>query len=371
MFDYQIIRKCELIAQKYSSDDAIPNVEKNLAKDPSVKSIQFRPADNSKEYPEYCYDESSQTCKALIPIKNGPEHLAILSICFTARDSKMRYEKEEIEHMCQAFNRFAEKVSVRKGTQWGDVELRQIEMQHYNYYRPDGAVIYTNRIIQYLRPEEIDQIIEKDLNAISYKHIKFIDEHFELNYPLFKLRIKLCDAEKLSHEQDADGVWWVNCPRSYVLSRSNVQWYLRDYFKKVLTSAAAAYIPGRTAYMENQMRTGKIIRGFEFKYITTRNAIAWNSCEFVEPGSTCDDGTRTLRFDPILMAYPKQYCDKVIIHELCHNWILQHNKAFYDLEAKWSLAITGKGPHYYDDFFETHKFILFAEEPWEPTGATK
>ena len=142
--------------------------------------------------------------------------------------------------MCQAFNRSAEKVAVRKGTQWGDVELRQIEMQHYNYYRPDGAVIYTNRIIQYMRPEEVDKIIDQDLSGISYKYIKFIDEHFELNYPLFKLRIKLCDADKLSHEQDAEGVWWVNCPRNYILSRSNVQWYIRDYFKKVLTSAAEA-----------------------------------------------------------------------------------------------------------------------------------
>lgn len=359
MLEYRRIRKCEAIAKDFKGEADFRAVEKILGGDPGVISVEFLPAKGAPEYPEYEIGEDG-VLDAHIPVKEGKETFAEFQIKFNA--SNPDYEKNWLEHMCFCFNKQPEKAAERKGTRWGDVEVRQIENSHANYYRPEKAVLYTNRILQYIRPEEIDAFIEKELTPAR---IRF-NEDFKLDYDLFKMRIRLSDDDKLSHEMDADGIWWVNCPRTYDFSRRNTQEYMRDYFKSVITSAAQEYFPRRVAYIESRMLTGKKIRNIECKMITTRNACAWNHLNSVEPGSTMDDGTRDLRFDPILMAYPKKYTDQVIIHELCHNLIFDHSKAFKDLEDKWCYSLTGVGPHYYDDFFRTHRFVLFAEEQFQP-----
>ena len=359
MLEYRRIKKCEDVAKGYRGEADLRTVEKVLGGGPGVVSVEFLPAEGAPEYPVYQTGEDG-ILDARIPVKEEKETFSVFHIRFkTARPD---YEKEWLEHMCMCFNRKPVKVAVRKGSRWGDVEVRQIENTHANYYSPDKAVLYTNKVLQYVRPEEIDAFIEKELTP---SRIRF-NEDYRLDYDLFKMRIRLCDDDKLSHEMDADGVWWVNCPRWYDFTRRNTQEYMREYFKKVITSAAEEYFPRRVAYIESRMMTGKKIRNIECRMITTGNASAWNHLNRAEPGSTMDDGTRDLRFDPALMAYPKKYTDQVIIHELCHNLIFDHSKAFKDLEDKWCFALTGVGPHYYDEFFRSHRFIFFAEEQFQP-----
>ena len=351
------------IGRAFKGEDDYRKIETLLGKEPSVLVVEFLPALEAPEYPEYHTDEAEGISDAKIPIKDTNEIIALFHIKFKPfKPEDPHYEIFWMEQLCLSFNRNPEKVAVRKGTRWGDVEVRQIESSHYNYYRPDSAVLYTNRVLQYMRPEEIDAFIEKDLTASKVRY----NEDFKLDYDLFKMRVRLCDNDKLSHEMDADGVWWVNCPRWYDFSRRNTQEYMKEYFKKVITSAAEEYFPKRVAYIESKMMTGKKIRNIECKFITRMNANAWNHLNQETPGSTRDDGTRDLRFDPVLMACPKKYTDKVIIHELCHNLIFDHSKAFRDLEDKWCYAITGVGPHYYDDFFDSHRFVLFSENPFHP-----
>ena len=358
MLEYRRLSKCEAIAKDFKGESDFRFVERILSGDPSVVSVKFLSAEDAPDYPEYQLSEEG-VCDARIPIIDGKETIAVFHVQF--KSPRPDTEKHWFEHMCMCFNKTPEKVAVRKGTRWGDVEVRQTEYTHVNYYRPDSAALYISRIVQYMRPEEIDAFIEKELTLSKIR----INEDFKLDYDLFKMRIRLCDDDKLSHEQDADGIWWVNCPRSYDFSRRNVHEYLMDYFKKVITSAAEDFFPRRVAYIESRMMTGKKIRNIVCRFITT-NASAWNHLNSVEPGSTMDDGTRDLRFDPKLMAYPKKYTDQIIIHELCHNLIFDHSKAFKALEDKWCYALTGVGPHYYDDFFRTHHFILFAEEQFVP-----
>ena len=363
--DYRLIPKCKRIILDSAPDVAMKKVAKLMSEDKEVLSASFLPASaDTSPYPEYKCDATKGVCDALIPIKDGQSCIAILRISYTTPPSpNTEYYRNSLEWMCLCFNRDPEKVVVREGTPWGTVEVRQTDFTHVNYYWPDKAALYTSRVLQYYRPEEIDQFIEKELGLPGKE--KLIDEHFELNYPLFKMRIRMCDDSELSHEMDSDGVWWINCPKSYDLTRRNAYLYVREYFKKVITSAAEEYFPKRVAYMESRMHTGKKIAKIECKFITTRNADAWNHMNPESPYSTRDDGTRDLRFDPKLMAYPAKYTDQVIIHELCHNIYFDHTKKFRELEEKWCLAITGYGPHYYDDFFRTHHFCLFAKEPFK------
>ena len=360
MIDYRRINKCIAIGRAFKGEDDFRKIEKILSQDPVILEVEFLSADDAPDYPEYRTGEDEGICDASIPVRDGSGVTALFHIRY--KPVKPGYENGWLEELCLSFNRNPEKAAVRKGTRWGDVEVRQVRNAHCNYYRPDGAVLYTNRIIQYMRPEEIDAFIEKELTP---SRIRF-NEDYRLDYDLFKMRIRLCDDDGLSHEMDADGVWWVNCPRWYDFTRRNTQEYMREYFKKVITSAAEEYFPRRVAYIESRMMTGKKIRNIVCKMITTRNASAWNHLNSVEPGSTMDDGTRDLRFDPALMAYPKKYTDQVIIHELCHNLIFDHSKAFKDLEDKWCFALTGVGPHYYDDFMKTHRLVLFSENPFQP-----
>lgn len=356
--------QCAEIASHFTGDDSFRSIEQILGKDPGIKQIEFLAPDDALDYPEYSLDEEQKLCDALIPIKRDKENLAVLHVVFSVGSHSYYSDKMYYELLCAAFNPSSEKTIVRKGTQWGEVELRWAEGAHVNYYRPDKATLYTDRVLQYCRPEEIDEIIESEL---AYKgDEKLIDEHFELNYPMFKLRVRLCDAKKLSHEQDADGIWWVNCPRSYDLSRKNTQMFIREYFKKVLLSAAEVYFPQRVEYMESKMVTRKQIKEVVCKYILNSGKYAYNHIKLIAPGVTRDDGSRILVFDPSLLAYPVQFCDKVIIHELCHNLVTEHNRKFDELENNWCLAITGKGPHYYDEFLESHELVLFAEEPFQP-----
>lgn len=45
----------------------------------------------------------------------------------------------------------------------------------------------------------------------------------------------------------------------------------------------------------------------------------------------CQPQTRTIKYKPKLIHSPKESIDAVIIHELCHLQVLEHNKDFWNL----------------------------------------
>lgn len=362
-----ILYKCQKIASAWQGGDMPPAISKLLQSDPGVLFAHFFVVgddvfrDNKDlRFPLY-EDAGEQTCKALIPIFDGDEVVAIFNIAFSLRNPLRDSDTGPLEWFCFAFNRSPRKKIVRTGTRWGDVELRQAENPHVNYYRPDGAAIYLNRVLQYMSDKEMDEFIEshfeKEIRRIRKDGIKEIDESFALDYPLFKMRVRKADKPEISHSRDADGVWWVECPTDYDFSKENVQLYLLDYFKAMLKSAAEAYFPERVRKWGIQIYPGRRFEQIECKSLNSRHAYGTNT-----------KGEK-LTFDPILMAHPVKFTDIIIIHELCHNWVFNHGGGFKAMERKWCQILLKLEPDYYDKFLRTHRFVLFAENPFIPLFA--
>ena len=86
-----------------------------------------------------------------------------------------------------------------------------------------------------------------------------------------------------------------------------------------LTQQAKAWIPQRTAFWAEQM-------GLSYGRVTIRHQRScWGSCS----------GKGNLNFNCLLMLFPREIADYVIIHELCHRAHPDHSKAFWALVAKF------------------------------------
>lgn len=88
---------------------------------------------------------------------------------------------------------------------------------------------------------------------------------------------------------------------------------------ETLTQQAKAWIPERTAFWAKQM-------GLSYGRVTIRHQRScWGSCS----------GKGNLNFNCLLMLFPREVADYVIIHELCHRVNLNHSKEFWALVAKF------------------------------------
>ena len=363
-------KDCCALAKKYGFK-GMAAVEKRMSQESSFLELFFSPDTEGVEAGKalYSFDETACVLDAKIPVSNKKEVQAVF-ICKVALSSgqDLEYQLKEMKYalelICTTFNPKAPKSIVLKDTRWGKVEVRHSDAWR-NIYRLDGAVLYNNGfIIEYLPEEEAARWAEEKLTGIP-DYVKEIDENFALDYPLFKMKIRRYDGDSLSHECDEAGVWWVNVPQNCDFSRENVKMCLLKYFDKVLLSAGQQYFPQRVEYFQAKMRTPKTIRNIVVEQFYNTNKIAYNLFNAVSPGSTQDDGTRDLHFDAELMAYPEKFTDSVIIHELCHNRVWAHNKNFYDLESNWCFLLLNIYPHHYDEFFKTHRLVLFARDPWQ------
>jgi len=362
MLSPHLLYKCQKIASAWKGGEIPPAISELLQSDPAVRYVHFFVAgddvfrDNQeRRFPLYEENAEEQTCKALIPIIDRDEVVAVFNIVFSLQKAFFDSDTHRLEWLCFAFNRKPRKIIVRKGTRWGDIELHQTSSTCVNNYRPDGATIYMDRVLQYMSDYTMDEFIkthfEERIRKLRNNGIKEIDETFALDYPLFKMRVRKTDLPKISHSQDSDGVWWVDCPADYDFSKENMQLYLLNYFKKVLFSAAEAYFPERVRKWGIQIYPGRRFEQIEYKSLSRAYA--------------CNTGAEKLTFDPKLMAYPAKFTDYVIIHELCHDWIMNHGGGFKAMERKWCQILLKQEPDHYDEFLSTHRFVLFAENPFK------
>lgn len=359
--NYPLLAKCQRYAKEHGLE-GMAAIERTLAKDPDFIEVHFSPAAEGTQPGKavYSFDENTGILDAEITVSDGMEPKAVFS-CKAKGAIALQIARGSLESLCSAFNPKPPKQIAFKGTRWGKVEIRHSDLNHRNYYRPDSAVLYTDRVIEYLTREEAEQFMGKEMKCLP--PCGLVDESFSLDYPLFKMRIRRRDGKFLT-SAGADGIWWVDVPMEYDLSRENVSWVLYEYFHMVLLAAAEEYFEEKVAYYQSKMNTPKKVRKVHVSFIK-RNAVGVNHLLPEEPGSSRDKGERDLYFDAKLMAYPEKFTDSVIIHELCHNIVWEHSKKFYDLEANWCLSLLKVGPHYYDDFLLSHRLYLFAPNPWK------
>ncbi len=115
-----------------------------------------------------------------------------------------------------------------------------------------------------------------------------------------------------SHEK------WIEKHLSYAKQRQLDNPVVSKEELEVLKQQAKAYIPNRV--YELSALTGLSYTGIKITTAATR----FGSCS--PKNSLC--------FSCLLMRYPKQAIDYVIIHELCHTVHHNHQKPFWDLVQK-------------------------------------
>lgn len=333
--------------------DAMTAITERLSKEPDFLEAYFSPDTEGAEAGKSSFSLDKEACALdfRIPVCDGEAVKAVFvgKLSLSAKydlERQAESAKSCLERICSAFNQKTPKGVVLENTRWGRVEIRRSD-EWRSVYRLDGAVLYTKRfVIEYLSREEAERWAEKVLTGIPDK-VKEIDENYTLDYPLFKMKIRRYDGGSLSHEQDEDGVWWVNVPRNCDFSLENVKMCLCRYFDKVLLSAGQQYFTQRVEYLQSLMKTPKIIRSVA---VVPKLDNAWGLNTMHK-----DDWEHVeLTFDASLMRYPANLADYVIIHELCHNWVRAHNKKFHELEANWCLLLLQKHPDHFSEFLKSH-----------------
>lgn len=99
---------------------------------------------------------------------------------------------------------------------------------------------------------------------------------------------------------------------AYLASVEQVQPYTREEIE-ALADCALSYIPPRVAHYAKLL-------GVTYGRITIRNQrTRWGSCS--------SDGN--LNFNCLLMEFPPEVIDSVVVHELCHRKHMNHSPQFY------------------------------------------
>ena len=114
---------------------------------------------------------------------------------------------------------------------------------------------------------------------------------------------------------------WIEKHQQIVQERQNRFKQLAPYTKEELdelTEKARAVIPEKVNYYAERI-------GTDYGKITIRHQkTRWGSCS----------GRGNLNFNCLLMEFPDEIIDSVVVHELCHRKHMNHSAAFYrEVEA--------------------------------------
>ena len=139
-----------------------------------------------------------------------------------------------------------------------------------------------------------------------------IDENFEINFPLFKLRIERGQRGGYSYKKNGE-IYTIIVPYDVNFDNPCVREYIIKYGMGLLKRAAEEYLPQRVAVLSAQ--TGL--------YYSRCRVVAksWGYYHY-------KSGVVSLSY--FLMKCTAEFVDAVIIHELVHSLCKRHDKKFYD-----------------------------------------
>lgn len=141
-----------------------------------------------------------------------------------------------------------------------------------------------------------------------------IDENFQLDYPLFKLRIERGNGTKYSYRCEGDR-YTIITPQSVNFDLVSTREYIIAYGVKLLRKAAEEYLPKRIAEISKQ--TGLYYSKCRVEHLRKYNG--FYHCK-----------SAMVLLDYRLMKSSAEFVDVVILHELVHSLCKNHDKKFYD-----------------------------------------
>ena len=137
---------------------------------------------------------------------------------------------------------------------------------------------------------------------------------FIFNTKLSAIEFKLASTDKIKSKYNNNSIE-ILIPKNIIIKSSNCQLDIRNEIEKVLRKDAKLYLPKRVKYFAEKF-------DFHYKKVTIKNAkTRWGSCSAIN----------NINLNLHLMRLTDKLIDYVILHELVHTKIKNHQKEFWDL----------------------------------------
>ena len=134
------------------------------------------------------------------------------------------------------------------------------------------------------------------------------------NTKLSAIEFKLASTDKIKSKYKNNSIE-ILIPKKIIVKSSNCQLDIRNEIEKVLRKDAKIYLPKRVKYFAEKF-------DFHYKKVTIKNAkTRWGSCSSIN----------NINLNLHLMRLSDKLIDYVILHELVHTKIKNHQKEFWDL----------------------------------------
>ena len=130
----------------------------------------------------------------------------------------------------------------------------------------------------------------------------------------YNIQFKLSSIEKIKLIQ-RDNIFEILIPDHFDVESSDTQLIIRKEIEKKLRKEAKNYLPNRVEYFAKKHQ-------FNYNKVTIKNSkTRWGSCS----------ATNNINLNLHLMRLPDKLIDYVVLHELVHTKIKNHQKEFWDL----------------------------------------
>ena len=158
--------------------------------------------------------------------------------------------------------------------------------------------------------------IKKHINKIEKLNSEktIFKPGFIFNTKLSAIEFKLTSTDKIRSINKNNSIEIV-IPEDIMIKSSNCQLDIRNEIEKILRRDAKNYLPKRVNYFAEKF-------DFSYKKVTIKNAkTRWGSCSSIN----------NINLNLHLMRLTDELIDYVILHELVHTKIKNHQKEFWDL----------------------------------------
>jgi len=137
---------------------------------------------------------------------------------------------------------------------------------------------------------------------------------FSFNTKLSVIEFKLASTDKIRSIPKNNSIE-ILIPENIIIKSSNCQLDIRNEIEKILRKDAKNYLPKRAKYFAEKF-------DLHYKKVTIKNTkTRWGSCSSIN----------NINLNLHLMRLPDKLIDYVILHELTHTKIKNHQKEFWDL----------------------------------------
>lgn len=164
-------------------------------------------------------------------------------------------------------------------------------------------------------------LASKDWNR-SCDNLMRVDENLKRDYPLFKLRIEKSDVKDFSYKSQNE-IYTILVPRNINFDLVQTREAIIEYGISLMKIQAKSYITKRIKELSEQ--TGLEYK--ECKIISSRNKSYLGMYDY---------DSKIVEISYHIIKSSEKYIDSLLIHELCHSLVENHDAEFYALMEKVS-----------------------------------